>query len=112
MAKASQLEKTILPTPESIAAAKAACLAEREQARKDGVPVTDDGRLTIPELRPLHLVLIGNAGFSLEQRVACGEAVDALVERHGLQCVLRSMRLVAAVNGFYIRVVDDEQAGA
>lgn len=93
-------------TPASIAAAKAAAAAEREEARKAGIETDADGHLIIPELGLLRMALIEDLGIPLETRVACSERVSALVEEFGLQCVIRSVRCEAKVNGLDLRVID------
>jgi hypothetical protein len=87
----TQMNKPLpAPTPASIAAA----LAYQQQARAEaGLPL--DAQLTIS---PLAVLVLENEGYSLEHRVACGEAVDLLVETFGLPCVLRTVRAVAQMN--------------
>lgn len=78
-------------TPESIQAAKDAAQRELDaDTRRTGVQFVNH--------RP---VLHG--GIPREVREKCGEAIDAVVEQFGLEAVIRSVQLVAAVNGRSLR---------
>lgn len=84
-------------TPESIAAAKASAEAEREEARQAGIETDADGHLVIPELRLLQMALIENEGIPIADRVTCSGAVEELIGQYGLRCLLRSVRVCAAL---------------
>ncbi len=98
-------------TLESIAAAKR--INEQERAdctRQTGLQFDADGHPVLPPAKMLRMLPVLTEGVELETRVACAEAVDGLIETFGWSSVLRSMRLVAAVNGLYLRVTTEDEA--
>ena len=110
----------IPPTPESIAEAKRLNAQERERCTKEtGLQFDADGKPMLHHPWPQyilanpfpakHMLPVLTEGVDIETRVDCGEAIDALVEAHGFDAVLRSLRLVAAVNGWYLWVKDEEE---
>lgn len=84
-------------TPESIAKAKASAEAEREEARQAGIETDADGNLVIPELQLLQMALIENEGIPIADRVRCSGIIEAAFDEFGLRCVLRSVRVCAAL---------------
>lgn len=83
-----------LPSPADVARARAFC---SEQRVKLGLnPNPDAPPLELSEIDAR--VLLGD-GYSLEHRIACAGAVDALVETFGLDLVLHCVHAVAAMNG-------------
>lgn len=99
--------RSLKASEESIARAKADCLQARADfTRETGIPITDDGRMQIPELRPLHMAVLEDEGFTVQERSEVAGKVDELVETYGWALVLRSVRSVAAANGQRVMVED------
>lgn len=99
-------------TPASIAAAKASAAAEREEARKAGIETDENGHLIIPELGLLRMALIENEGIPIDDRVTCSEAVEALIGQYGLRCLLRSVRVCAAVRHIEVTTRDNDRVAS
>ena len=90
-------------TPESLAASRAAQLADQLKAIKQ-VPAL---RRQIIKAQPI----VG--GAPLAERLACADALDTAVETFGLSTVMRCLALVCAANSIDIstRTINDLAAG-
>jgi hypothetical protein len=88
-------------TPAEVAAARAYCAAERLANGLD--PNPDAPPILVGPAAVLHFEVvrrpIGPRTLPMEQQLDLNESVDALVEEYGLAQVIRTVKLLAEMNG-------------
>jgi hypothetical protein len=87
----------------SLTSAKAYNASERQKCKDElGIDFDADGFAVLPRKAHILRMPIGPRTLPMEQQLDLNESVDALVGQYGLAQVVRTVRLLAEMNGWHL----------